>query len=195
MSHKPHEQIYSQLRTKVLARHFALGKFWRANHFTNINLLGEIGDCFMPDHGKKTIRHCFTAACLPRRSGHPIYETPDTKNEVINIPELERWRVWNHDRTNALLMTGLRLIHLSVEHRLGHALARKVIELILNTTGALFKYPEDSDFGGYILRWDPVADDDWELEIDDKGIVTPTVPCRFLLNSDLKNFSQQRYLW
>jgi hypothetical protein len=196
MSHQPHEQIYSHLRADVLARHFALGKFWRVNHFTNVNLLGEMGDCFLPGPTKKTTRPCFTRACLPRRSGHPVYETPDAAGKVMtNISAQERWRVWNHDRTNPLLMTGLRLIHLTVEHRLGHPLARQVIKLILNTTAALFKYPEDSDYDGYILRWDPVADDDWELEIDDKGIVTPTVPCRFLLNSDLKNFAQQRYLY
>lgn len=196
----PHERIYASLRADVLARHFALGRFWRTNHFTNLNVLGETGDCFVPPPGQVKTRTCFTAPCVPRRLGQPVYQTPEhppepTADQPHAVTEKERWRVWNHDHANALTMTGMRLIHLCTEHRLGHPLAQKIIESALHTTGALMKYPAGSDFGGYILRWDPVSDDDWQLEIDEKGHVTPVVPCRFLLNSDLKRFGDQRYLY
>ncbi len=208
-----HEQTYARVRADVLARHFALGKFWRANHFTNVNLLGELGGT-LPRPGEMRTQSCFTAACVPRRAPYrtdpaspvvpptPVYDTPDTPGTLPNdddpahgICDMERWRVWTHDHTNGLKISGLRLIHLCIEHRLGQPQAAKIIAAVLDTTGAMFKYPDSSAFGGYALRWDPVADDDWEIEIDSKGVMTPILPCRFLLNTDLKGYADQRYLY
>lgn len=188
------EDTYGSLRADVLARCFPLSKFYRANHFSNINILGQIGTCFHPTPGgKATLRLCFTPPCVPRRNDRPIYDTDATI--VHNVSEVERWRVWNHDRTNALTMTGLRLIQLCVDHRAGDPLARSIITAALKTTEALFKYPADSDFDGYIIRWDPVADDDWVIQITDKGNVSPIIPCRFLVNTNIKKYPSQHYLY
>ena len=120
-----HEDTYAALRADVLARHFALGKFWRANHSTNVNLLGELGG-ELPAHGKLRYQTCFTAPCVPRRPPDQgaAYETPVDRPASEDTPahgisDTERWRVWTHDRSNALKMNGVRLIQLCVEHRLG----------------------------------------------------------------------------
>jgi hypothetical protein len=204
-----HEQTYVALRNAVLSRHFALGKFWRANLFTNVNVLGEISEGEFRSSPAPLKRACGTDPCVPRRGGTPSYREvndpagrpghgSDGFPNPVAIPDLERWRVWYHDRGNALLMTGLRSLQLCVEHRLGQPLARRIIRLMLETTGSLFKWPADSPFGGYILRWDPATDDLWKLGVDEKGTVTPIAPCHWLLNSKLDgkdSFLQRRYLY
>jgi hypothetical protein len=109
---------------------------------------------------------------------------------------VERWRVMRHDRTNALLMTGLRLISLCVEHRLGQPEAKKLVGIVLDTTLSLFKFRDgDSPFGGYILRWDPATTDEWEVKIDSKGVEKPQVCCQFLVNQDAKSFHRSHFLY
>ena len=205
------ESIYASLRADLLSRHFPLGHFWRTNHFTNVNVLGQIGDCFVPPAGHVRKRDSDIRPCLPRLSGHARYVTPAVdpigdrvpkpiEQTPLGVSEVERWRVWNHDHGNGVLMTGLRLMQLCVDHRLGNPVASKVVLSALQTTEALMKYPADADFGGYILRWDPVADDNWRLKIDRSDAipkVTPTVPGDFLLNPDpaKDRWSKQPYLY
>jgi hypothetical protein len=187
-----HAAIYGSLRRDLMARHFALGKFWRANLFTNLNVLGDISRSDFAEPGQTRIRQCLKQPCVPRTQSGPAYRA---EQDPVEIDELQRWRVWSHDRTNALKMTGLRSIQLCVEHRLGHPRARSIVKLVLATTASLFKFAADSPFGGYVLRWDPATCDDWELEVDGKGNLKPLAPCRFLINSDLKAYGDQRYLY
>jgi hypothetical protein len=182
-----HSEIYGTLRAAILARHFALRKFSRADYFTNQTVLGEIPDWDVPPGGSANsprIRPCGRPPRVPRRNGRNLYGWPGASANAPpqGISGHERWRIWNHDHTNALSMTGMRLIHLCVDFRLGDPFARKVIRSTLLTIDALFKYPESSPYGGYILRWDPAADDDWTPSIDGQGGVTPTIAGRFLLN-------------
>lgn len=206
-----HEEAYVALRNAVLARHFALGRFWRANHFTNVNVLGEAAASEFAVDAAPIRRRCGTPACVPRRAGSPAYtEVVDPHGRpghgadsgfpnLANLPDVERWRVWYRDRTNALMMSGLRSLQLCVEHRLGQPLARRIVKLMLRTLGTLFKWPADSAFGGYVLRWDPATDDLWELSIDRKGHATPVLPCHWPLNSQLDgkdtSFHSQRYVY
>jgi hypothetical protein len=149
-------------------------------------------------------------ACVPRDGGVPKYEEvsdpqgrpghgqTDNFPNLLRISDVERWRVWYHDRGNALTMTGLRALQLCAEHRLGNPLAARVLRLMFRTTGSLFKWPAESDFGGYVLRWDPATDDLWELDVDRKGHATPVLPCHWPLNSRLKgqdSFDARRYVY
>ena len=190
---KSHAAIYGALRAATLARHFALRRFSRADLFSNLNVLGECPDCDVPapgSAGPTKTRPCFQYPCVPRRPGAPVYVPPGAVEDGApeGISEHERWRVWNHDHSNALGMTGMRLTHLCVDYRLGDKFAREVIQSALLALDALFKYRDDPDFCGYILRWDPAADDDWELSIDQRGRVRPVLAGRFLLDSRAKEY-------
>jgi hypothetical protein len=177
-----------------------------------------LGDARLPEAGSSKVLPCIATACLPRRAAQRTdpsapesptafaYETAarvdDDSMPAQGLTEVERWRVWRHDHTNALKMTGLRLVQLCVEHRLGQPRAASLVLTVLEAVGALFKFPAQSVHGGYLLRWDPAADDDWETEIvhprdrfKDPIRVTPVLPCRFLLNGDLKGWTHQRYLY
>lgn len=193
-----HEDLYKQLRANVLARHFALGRYWRANHFTNENFLGEAPPT-LPPHGETATVKCWVEWSAPRRKvGGQETSLYESAEEIRDRPDLvlERWRVMRHDRTNALLMTGLRLISLCVEHRLGHPDARRLIQLTLGTVASLFKFTEPATpFAGYILRWDPATTDEWSVEIDAKGNETPQVCCQFLVNQDAKSFHKSHFLY
>jgi hypothetical protein len=195
----PHIELYGQLRQAILARHFALGRFNRANHFSNDNHLGEFP---VPRAGENLRQGCIDFGDgplpVPMRNGIPLYQQA---TDLLSRPDLqlERWRVLRHERANPLMMTGLRLVSLSIEHHLGHADAAPLVRTILRTTDSLMKFRladgSPSPFEGYILRWDPATTDDWTVRRDTKGVETPEICCEFLVNHDPKTFGRQHFLY
>ena len=126
-----HIELYGALRRAILARHFALGRFNRANHFTNDNHFGEMPP---PGSAGPTRVGCLDldSGPAPVRNGVPLYEHP---SGLLGREELknERWRVFRHERANPLMMTGLRLVSLAMEHRLGHVDSAALVRLVLST--------------------------------------------------------------
>ena len=190
-----HEDLYAQLRATILARHFALGRFSRANHFTSRNELGARDS--HPVGGQTRIRFdCQKHWVRPTdATGELIYDDAEHFPSLAEPSQtIERWRVMRHDRSNALLMTGMRLISLAVEHKLGSQTALPVIKLVVETLRSLFKIADQTNpFAGYILRWDPSTTDEWQVDLDAKGTETPIVCCQFLVNP--RNFKEQHYLY
>lgn len=190
-----HTALYGAIREAILARHFALGRHWRANHFTNDNHFGEAP---LPGADERIGCTAADSGPAPVRQGLPLFEHPTQLLEQSHLA-IERWRVFRHERANPLMMTGLRLVSLAVEHRLGHAAAAPLVRTVLRTLDSLMKFQRAdegrSPFAGYILRWDPATTDDWTLRVDAKGVETPQLCCQFLINPDPKTFGDQHFLY
>ena len=60
------ERVYQNLRAQILARHFAMGRYYPAYHFTNGNSLGEWPGCALPANGVAQIT-CDNSCCVPRK--------------------------------------------------------------------------------------------------------------------------------
>ena len=191
----PHADLYHQLRTNLWARHFALGRYWRANYFAEMNYLGQWPKSYSS-----------TTKC------GSLFERPSAftgAGELRDKAELkfERWRVMRHDRSNPLQWAGLNLIELCVEHRLGYrgqdygagrfsGSPAQMVNIVLDTLASLFKFADtDNPFAGYILRWDPATCDNWSVEIDGKGKDVPQTCCEFLVNADNKTFDLHHFLY
>jgi hypothetical protein len=136
------EDVYQSLRAQILARHFAVGRYYPAYHFTSGNGLGEWPRCLLPRDGVARIgcgKSGSPAACVPNdlmADGRwvPRYTSADSVLAMeAGQQAVERWRVWRHDRTNALTMAGLRITSLSIEHRLGSTVAVKAIDRWLDS--------------------------------------------------------------
>lgn len=213
-----HWELYGLLRQSILARHFALGRFWRTNHFDVSTELGA----WHPEAWQQFHREQNAAAAPTYSWEYVMHEAnpdrwgyPPTYSGVRDFPaetypaETELWRIMRHDRSNPLLWTGVRLMGLCAEHHLGHREATKIILLILDTLESLFKFSsprDDQAFDGYILRWDPVTSDNWTRQVDAlenedgrlvSGRETPIMPCEFLLSASEKDFDTtgKRYLY
>ena len=163
------EQTYAKLRAQMLARHFALGRYFPAYHFGNGQVLGEFPACQLPATGTRRIG-CAQDGCLPRvphpqHSGGAIMLPRYADSAALRaLPEparaIERRRVWRRDRSNALLMAGMRITGLSIEYRLGLDAAAAAIERWLDSTETLFKYRHlSTPMQGYVLRWDAASSD------------------------------------
>src|SRR5690349_13760968 len=86
-----HEALYAQLRAHILARHFAVGRYFRANLLSLVNPIVDLDPAVV--------------AGL----------TPD------EVEVLRRWNVGNRTRENPLLESGRLLAWLSIEFALGNA--------------------------------------------------------------------------
>ncbi|MBL8699459.1 MAG: hypothetical protein JNK67_13870 [Alphaproteobacteria bacterium] len=198
------EATYATLRSHVLARHFAVGRYFPAYHFGNGHVLGEFAACRLPRAGTVRIG-CAQDGCVPRtwrrrRNAEPEmvphYATAAALRALREPRQsIERWRVWRRDRTNALLMSGMRIAGLAVEHRLGSGDAAAAMERWLDTTETLFKFRHSSGpMQGYVVRWDAATSDRWEAEVDRAGVEAPVLPCEFLLDPDPRRDKARPFL-
>ena len=184
MNSQESEKLYSQIRANTLARHFALGRYWRRNIICEDNHLGN-----------KTNMNCAQTAEKPTKAdGSPLFI--DAKDLIFNTPNStldlspERWRVARREHANPLLQSGMNLTRLAVEAKLGNHESLKIITLSLKTIDSLFKFKGDPIFDGYILRFDPVTCDNW-VEYPKKN--EPCFCCNFLPNLDPRTFKDNQY--
>ncbi|HEV8309133.1 MAG TPA: hypothetical protein VGW35_15850 [Methylomirabilota bacterium] len=167
------ERLYAELRADTLARHYALGRFFRANHFSTGNFLGQ--------------RKSFDCRALWQM-------TPGVYNSAAGLRQLdpapqtrERWRIFLHNRENPLMMTGMRLAQLAMEHALGNPGALKIIRLTLRTLGSLYKIKDPRDpFAGFIMRYDECTSDQWTVGFE-RGKEVPDKCCQFFLDPNPEN--------
>jgi hypothetical protein len=174
------EALYADLRAATLARHYALGRYFRANFFSTGNFLGiqkaRSVDCRTPWQ-KVPKRH----------SGQPP-EGYDGADDLLHVEEprqtLERWRVVRRNRENPVMMTGMRLAQLAIEHKLGSPDALPIIRLTLGTLGSLYKVKDPNDpFAGYVIRYDECTTDRWTSGFE-RGREVPVRCCTFFLDAD-----------
>ncbi|HEX5703901.1 MAG TPA: hypothetical protein VFX97_11920 [Pyrinomonadaceae bacterium] len=198
------EDAYSGLRAQILARHFFLSRYARADHFDMEAHLGDPGP-LEPDNREASpggiVWHRPQIAPPLRRlpdgslvgiPARDLYENADDLQSKLRagvLSEIERWRWAKHDRTNSLLMTGIRLSCLAIEARLGNTDSLKVIDRILNTLEVLFKFSSNPTFQGYVVRWDAVASDMWETRVVG-GQTKLRQNYEFLLNADKKTWAE-----
>ena len=211
-----HEQLYSSLRADILARHFSLNRYTRADLFNMESFLGTLIPARDDDGGASpggisweipTSPQLINGIPMPG-PGVPLYsDAIDLRSKLRDgsLPQTERWRWVKHDRTNSLLMTGIRIISLCVDARLGDPLAMRVLARVLRTLEALFRFRQGpAPFAGYIVRWDVVASDLWETEpkLGERprgfrhGAPRLVQNHEFLLNGDPKTFAAgEQYLY
>ena len=110
-----HEKLYATLRAKILARYFAIGRYFRTNFLSLSNTLADLPD----DLNNK----------IP-------------EEEIRN--ELRRWNVKNHDRENPFMLTGQLFAMLSIEHHFGHPASSNILRLGMETIGTMYPFQADS---------------------------------------------------
>ncbi|MEI7526697.1 MAG: hypothetical protein WCJ95_20280 [Mariniphaga sp.] len=179
--------LYSKLRANVFARHFAIGRYWRRNIFSEQSHLGN-----------KLSMQCENKAGRPKKQdGSNLYsnagELIDNSKRDENAPNRygplnpERWRVARREHANPLLQSGMHLTQLAVEAKLGNRESFKIIGLALKTIDSLYKFKDNPIFGGYILRYDPITCDEW-FEYPKPN--EPLVCCKFLPTLDPNSFNK-----
>jgi hypothetical protein len=176
------ETLYSKLRANSLARHFAIGRYWRRNIWSEESHLGN-----------KTNLLCGPTYVRPRKAdGSLLYPNvaglfQQNRNNRL-LPE--RWRVAMREHANPLLQSGIHLTQLAIEAKLGNRESLKIIDLSLKTIDSLYKFKNDPIFGGYILRYDPVTCDNW---VEYPKPNQPFFCCNFLPNLDPPTFKDNQY--
>ncbi len=188
------ETTYSRLRADILARHFSLSCYARADLF---DMEANLGIRTAAADSDSNASPGGIAWALPTVNGSPgaasLYSDAadlEAKLRDNRVSPDELWRWTKHDRTNALLMTGVRLIPLAVEAKLGGMESLDVIGRVLHTLRTLLRFDRggDSPWRGYIVRWDPIASDLWETRPGPAGTSVPVQNYEFLLNGDKKVF-------
>ena len=176
-------KLYSEFRSEILSRHFALCKYFRANHLALTNTLGythDKGNTTQDDRNE----NCLTCDSIPI-SPTKYLGADDLKTKLKVIPNddisVEQWRVFHFDYDNPLMFTGELLTCLAVEHylELEPQKAKTIISDALNTISSLYKF-NGNHFDGFILRFDPVLSDNWVTH-DDKGKQVLDSCCNFLI--------------
>ncbi|MCI0580786.1 MAG: hypothetical protein L0332_21565 [Chloroflexi bacterium] len=112
--------------------------------------------------------------------------TTYTVEELLNQDEVrqlkERWRIYDHEGGNPLMLSGQLLTCLAIEHMLGRQDALTIIRLALQSLAQLYKY-QGNHFDGYIIRWDPTTSDEW-VTIEQNGRPVPQYCKRFLIGQN-----------
>lgn len=103
-----HEALYAQLRAHVLARHFAVGRFFRTNLISLVNPLVD-----------------------------PPPGATDNLGSA-DVEQLRRWSVGRRTRENPLLESGRLLAWLAIEVDLGHEAAAQPLTCALEAVADLF---------------------------------------------------------
>ncbi len=200
------ESLYGELRAKTLARHYALGRYWRADCFTTQNRLGVRPPAARYWDRDQVARH----SPLPGLSGADallqaekvalvagalgsLTGASDQAMQAYRSLSRLRWQVVVHERENALCMTGMRLIQLSLEHRAGDAASGAVVMRTLESLARHYKF--SGDFSGYPIRYDAALTDNWTLEMDQDGVEYPRVCAEFLTNPNPEKWLEQPYLY
>lgn len=182
-----HEILYSKLCSKILSRHFALGRYWRTNYISEENYLGH-----------KAYHTCnektadANSSQIIRSGEFSSLDDFLRKSNSINL-DIERWRIVFHERTNPLSRTGKLFVQWACEVMINkNASFYKKIDLALDTTNSLFKFKNiGNDFAGYMIRFDPVTNDAWRE--DEKG--NPIYCCQFLPNFNSNTFKNEPYIY
>jgi hypothetical protein len=104
-----HAALYGKLRSALLSRHFALGKYFRTNMFFTDNVL------------------------------EANLNSEDLSKSDKDTQLTERWRCHQHVGENRLLLGGQLLTCLAIEHALGCRDSLKIIRSALHSLGSLFK--------------------------------------------------------
>jgi hypothetical protein len=185
-----HEQLYAQLRAELLARHFSLNRYTRADHFDQQAFLGRQRGAAFRFHNASPGGITWAPPANPA-TGRPLYRTAGQLRAKLRsgaLPESERWRWAKHDRTNSLIQSGVRMVSLAIDLRLGDALALRVLERVIAGLDAMFHFTAGpSPYEGYMVRWDAVASDLWQTS--GKAHRPKLVQnLEFLVNADTKTF-------
>lgn len=172
------EKLYAELRASILARQFALGRYFRANYFSTGNYLGirtaKSIDCRTP--WQKTPKS------PPGRRQEGYDSAADLLTLAPALQDKERWRVILHERENPLDYSGAWLCRLAIEYHLGNKDSHQIIQLILQSIGSLYKIKDPEDpFAGYIIRYDECTCDSWTARFEN-GKEIPVTCCNFFLD-------------
>lgn len=163
-------KLYGELRAQLLSRHFALGRYFRADHLCFFNYLGVVQQSNGPADNRQVLENDMIHDCMWSNVlsgvGTNVFQPVLYKNAADLLeqsPEgqlFDRWQVGDHSRTNPLLYSGQLMVCLAVEASLGIAGSLDILSRLLSTTRSLFKFP-GAPYNGYILRWDAVTTDHW----------------------------------
>jgi hypothetical protein len=147
--------LYGELRATLLARHFAIGRYFRTNYLSLTNYLGCL---HRPGSGKSADEDDIEIGCDAERV-HPskYISAADLVGKDEVTQRRERWRVTMHGRENPLLFSSQLLICLAVERFLGRVSVKPIILAALRTIGSMYKFK--GAFRGYPVRWDAVTSD------------------------------------
>jgi hypothetical protein len=169
-------ELYGELRAQLLSRHFALGRYFRADHLCFYNYLGVVHRTGgTPDNNLNDLVHRCLWSNVLNGNGTNVYPPPNSvyRNAagLLALPLgtgqpndqlFERWRVGDHWRVNPLMYSGQLMVCLAVEASLGIPGSLDILSRLLSTTRSLFKSPS-APYTGYILRWDAVTTDHWTV--------------------------------
>jgi hypothetical protein len=181
----PNVELYGQLRAELLSRHFALGRYFRADHLSIFNYLGVVHQAGSgtSDDLNDRVHGCVWSP------GQASLVRPGTYTDasgLLAMPDdqalFERWRVGEHSRANPLMYSGQLMVCLAVETMLGIPGSLDILSRLLATTRSLFKY-DTPPFQGYILRWDPVTSDHWST-VGSESAESVADSCDCLIDSD-----------
>jgi hypothetical protein len=191
-------RLYGELRAQILSRHFALGRYFRADHlcfYNNLGVVHQSGNTGTNDVTQNDLVHqCLWADVLG--SNYPLFgigaEVVQPTTIYRSVPGLlalpkdeglfERWRVGDHWRVNPLMYSGQLMVCLAVESFLGIPGSKEILARLLSTTNSLFKF-STAPYNGYILRWDPVTSDHWATIEGENGEIWTDHCCDFLTDS------------
>lgn len=191
--------LYGELRSSLFSRHFAFGRYFRANHLALFNDLGTVHNdvqSYSKDADKddiaintvsrrlvKPTAYAHTADLQVKLKNAAYATTQQEKADAERI-QLERWHVARYVRENPLMLTGQFLTCLAVEYYLNieRSEVQKRIKEVLATLASLCKF-KGNHFDGYIIRWDPTTSDRW-ITSDDHGKPYPRYCCEFLVGPD-----------
>jgi hypothetical protein len=182
--------LYGDLRATLLSRHFAVGRHFRANY---LSLFNELGLTRNPRSSAPPDRDDVELGCDAERSRPTTYgsgpPTFDSANDLLSkspdVQVVERWRINNHNRENALYFSGQVLVCLAVEHHLGRTTVEPIIKEALRSIGSMYKF--SGAFAGYPIRWDAVTSDRWATQ-KVEGRPEPRYCCDFLLSPDRTSY-------
>ena len=149
-----HETLYATLRAKVLARHFAVGRYFRANLISLKNYVSSVA------------------------INNDNWGDLDEQAKAM----LSSWNVESHERENPLMYSAQLFTALSVDYHFGRTESASIIGLGLETIRSLYPYFDDQhpDVAGWILRYSPMTSDEWAVNSNKE----PTVPLNFHVDSD-----------
>ena len=133
---RQHAILYGKLRAAILSRHFALGKYFRTNLFSDGGTILETN-----------------------------MKAEELRRQPPDVQEKARWNIDRHFRENPLMFGGQLLTCLAIEHVLGQPYAVKIIRSALKSLSSLYKF-RGNHFDGYVIRWDPVTSGNWRISDD-----------------------------
>jgi hypothetical protein len=181
--------LYGVLRAQILSRHFALGRYFRADHLSFENLLGVVHQSNGVADGTENdvIHDCIWSDALNGIGATAVQPTTYTSAADLLTKSpgeqlFARWQVADHSRANPLMYSGQLMVCLAVESTLGIPGSLEILTRLLSTTRSLFKFTTGS-FGGYILRWDAITSDHWATTMGENA-VTLDHCCDFLALTD-----------